>query len=68
MKTPRSPAQKRAMDDIGWLLNNPATSPWLRRAIVGAIQGEPITVLNELEILKDVLVRWANANIEDKLG
>ncbi|MDH6257548.1 hypothetical protein [Bradyrhizobium sp. BR13661] len=64
MQTPQSPALKRAMEDIAWILNNPATSPWLRRAIVGATQNDPISVLNDLEILKDVLVRWANANIE----
>lgn len=64
MKNPQSPALKRAMEDIGWILNNPKSNPWLKRAIVGAIQNDPITVLNELEILKDVLVRWANANIQ----
>lgn len=39
-------------------------SSWLKAAVQGAVQNDPITVLNELEVLKDALVRWADANIE----
>jgi len=40
---------------IAWVLAHPRTSPWLKEALRGARQRDPIEVLNELEILNLLL-------------
>ena len=41
---------------IAWILAHPSTSAWLKDALRGARQRDPVEVLNELEIL-DLLLR-----------
>ncbi len=40
---------------IAWVLAHPRMSPWLKEALRGARGGNPVEILNELEILSLLL-------------
>lgn len=51
---------------IAWVLAHPGTSRWLRTALQGALERDPIDVLNELEILDRVLRSRAEALLPER--
>ena len=48
---PPDDALKTNEQRIAWVLAHPGTSAWLKDALRGARQRDPVEVLNELEIL-----------------
>jgi len=48
---PPDDALKTNDQRIAWILAHPRTSPWLKDALRGARERDPVEVLNELEIL-----------------
>jgi hypothetical protein len=52
---PSDDALKTNDQRIAWILAHPGTSAWLKDALRGARQRDPVEVLNELEILNLLL-------------
>lgn len=46
---------RSAEERIEWVLSNPDISEWLKRALRGAMDRDPVDVLNDLEILNTLL-------------
>jgi len=46
---------KEADDRISYVLAHPGMSPWLKQALRTALECDPTTVLNDLEILNTIL-------------
>lgn len=40
---------------ITWVLENPGISPWLKAAVRSALAEDPVTLVNDLEILTHLL-------------
>lgn len=49
---------------IAWVLAHPRMSPWLKEALRGARERDPVEVLNELEILNLLLRAECETKIE----
>ena len=66
MAIKESTAQKInvAEQRIAWTINHPDMSGWLKEALRTALEQDPVAVLNDLEILKDLINLWADAQIE----
>lgn len=60
--TPLRTAQQR----LDWLLAHPDTSPWLKSAIAGAQQRDPLDVWNDLELLDCALRFWCDAALSSR--
>lgn len=52
---------------IAWVLNNPAMSSWLKAALRGALEQNPIVVSNDVEVLSNLLRARADAWLQDQL-
>ena len=46
---------------IAWVLHHAGMSQWLKLALRGALQCDPVTVGNEVEVLRHLLQSRANA-------
>jgi hypothetical protein len=46
---------------IAWVLTHSGTSPWLRAALQAALDGDPLLVANDVEMLRHLLVPRATA-------
>jgi hypothetical protein len=46
---------RSAEERIEWVLSNPDISEWLKHALHGAMDRDPVDLLNELEILNALL-------------
>lgn len=66
MELPESSAQKVNVSEqrIAWTINHPDMSGWLKEALRTALEQDPVAVLNDLEILKDLINLWTDAQIE----
>lgn len=53
-----------AEEHIGWILDHPAFSQWLKHALRSAIACDPERVANDLEILTHLLRGWTAARID----
>lgn len=53
---------------IAWVLDNPAMSSWLKAALRGALEQNPIVVSNDVEVLSNLLRARADAWLQDHLG
>ncbi len=60
---PPDDALKTNEQRIAWVLAHPSTSAWLKDALRGARQRDPVEVLNELEILNLLLRNDCDARI-----
>lgn len=58
-----APALRSSADHIAWLLAHPGTSEWLKAALRSAQSCKPVTLLNNLEVLRLVLGREADEHI-----
>ncbi|WP_265519772.1 hypothetical protein [Nitratireductor luteus] len=59
---------KEAEQRIDWVLSHPGMSEWLKHALQGARDREPVDVLNDLEMLDHLLRRRAEAQINEGLS
>ena len=64
---PPDDALKTNEQCIAWILAHPRTSTWLKDALRGARQRDPVEVLNELEILNLLLRIDCDARIRTRL-
>lgn len=46
---------------IAWVLDNPGMSPWLKSAVRSALVEDPVTMVNDLEILAHLIGPRARA-------
>ena len=53
---------------IGWVLDNPATSSWLRQALRAALEDQPVAAGNDVEVLRLLLQTRADAWVREQLG
>lgn len=53
---------------IEWLLNNDGTSAWLKAALEGAAVCDPMSILNDLEILCHVFEKRSAAQVRYALN
>lgn len=53
---------------IAWVLNNPRMSDWLKQALRKAENADPIVLMNDLEILRQLLASRAQAQVEIEVG
>ncbi len=60
---PPDDALKTNEQRIAWVLAHPGTSAWLKDALRGARERDPVEVLNELEILTLLLRNDCDARI-----
>ena len=65
--SPPDEARKTNEQWIAWILAHPGTSAWLKDALRGARQRDPVEVLNELEILNLLLRNDCDARIRSSL-
>ncbi|WP_205963448.1 hypothetical protein [Roseicella aquatilis] len=54
-------------DQIGWVLNHPRMSPWLKTTLGTALECDPLAVVNDLEILNLLLRRRCDALVHEAL-
>ena len=52
---------------IDWVLDNAGTSAWLKEALRRALEADPVTVGNDVEILRQLLQRRAALWVRDQL-
>jgi hypothetical protein len=62
----RAARLREAQERIAWIEAHPAFSSWLKEALRGACDRDPVEVLNDLEILGHLLRGWASAVIEEQ--
>ena len=55
MVSPPDDIQQTNAERIAWVLAHPRMSPWLKEALRGARERDPVEILNELEILNLLL-------------
>lgn len=60
MTTSSKQSPTNANEQIFFVLQNPATSPWLRDALRAALTVDPIAAANDLEILNLIIRRRAD--------
>lgn len=53
---------------IAWVLGNPAMSSWLKDALLGALEQNPLVVSNDVEVLSNLLRARADAWTQDQLS
>jgi hypothetical protein len=53
---------------IAWILGHPRTSPWLKEALRGARERDPVATLNELQILNLLLRAECETRIRSGLS
>lgn len=53
---------------VVWVLDHPEMSPWIKDALRAALVADPITVANEVEVLRQVIVPRSNALVRKALG
>lgn len=46
---------------VAELLDDPATSHWLRTTLIGALRRDPVQVLNEIDVLRAIIKARADA-------
>ncbi|WP_010545825.1 hypothetical protein [Sphingomonas elodea] len=46
---------------IAWVLAHPGTSAWLRSALEAALREDPVTITNDVEMLRHLLVPRSTA-------
>ena len=59
---------KEAEDRIDWVLSHPDMSDWLKEALRGGRERNPVDLLNDLEMLDHLLKRRAEAQIDRSLS
>ncbi|RSV40668.1 hypothetical protein CA234_11205 [Sphingomonas sp. ABOLE] len=47
---------------IAWVLSHPGTSAWLRTALQAALAEEPVAVVNDVEMLRHLLLPRGTAH------
>jgi hypothetical protein len=47
---------------IAWVLAHPDTSPWLRAALQRALAEEPVAIVNDVEMLRHLLLPRGTAH------
>jgi hypothetical protein len=57
---------KSAEDRIDWVLSHSGMSDWLKNALRGARERDPVEVLNDLEMLNHLLKPRAEAQIQQR--
>ena len=59
---------REAERQIAWVLDHPHISAWLKDALRAALLCDPIVVVNEVEMLRELLRFRTNAIIQNALG
>lgn len=59
---------KEAEDRIDWVLSHSDMSDWLKEALRGGRERNPVDLLNDLELLDHLLKRRAEEQIERSLS
>ena len=63
---PSSRQKKLGVDDqISFVLDHPSMSAWLKDALRAALQVDPISIMNDLEILHLIMRQRSEQIIED---
>lgn len=65
---PSITGQSTIEEQISFVLNHPGMSAWLKSALSAALHRDPISVLNDLEILNLLLRNRSELLIAEKLG
>lgn len=58
---------EKADANVVWVLDHPEMSPWIKDALRAALVADPITVANEVEVLRQVIVPRSNALVRKAL-
>ncbi len=58
---------EKADANVIWVLDHPEMSPWIKDALRAALVADPITVANEVEVLRQVIVPRSNALVRKAL-
>ena len=53
---------------ITWLLNNDGTSAWLKSALEGGAACDPVSIVNDIEILCQLLKRRSAAQVRSAIS
>lgn len=59
---------KETEDRIDWVLSHPGMSDWLKQALRGGRERNPVDLLNDLEMLDHLLKRRAEAQINQSFS
>lgn len=59
---------REAEDRIDWVLSHPDMSDWLKEALRGGRERNPVDLLNDLEMLDHLLKRRAETQIDRSLS
>jgi hypothetical protein len=65
-QTPSITAQSAIDEQISFVLGNPGMSAWLKSALSDALRCDPISILNDLEILNLILRNRSELLIAEK--
>ena len=52
---------------IDWVLDNAGTSAWLKEALRRALEADPVSVGNDVEVLRQLLQQRATLWVRDQL-
>ena len=58
----------RCDQQITWLLNNDETSAWLKAALEGAAACDPVSIVNDIEVICQLLKRRSAAQVRYALN
>ncbi|MTW19248.1 hypothetical protein GJ689_23920 [Rhodoplanes serenus] len=61
-----SDPEQESLCRFQWVLDHPRASPWFKEALRTALVGDPIQVLNEVEMLRELL-RSRSETMVDRL-
>ncbi len=64
----RNTEVERAIQHVDWILEHPAFSDWIKHALRTAIERDPVSVANDVELLKHVLHAWTSAQLDNRRG
>jgi hypothetical protein len=67
-QTPGITAQSTIEEQISFVLGHPGMSAWLKSALSDALRCDPLSIMNDLEILNLVLRNRSELLIAEKLG
>jgi len=65
-ETPSTTTQSAFEEQISFVLRHPQMSAWLKTALSGALDRDPISLLNDLEILNSILRNRSEFLITEK--
>ncbi|MFL9828353.1 hypothetical protein [Rhodoplanes sp. SY1] len=59
--------ERESQRRIEWVLDHPRTSPWLKNALRSALLCDPIQIVNEVEMLRELLWFRSDAAVHKAL-